>query len=404
MFYWIYDYPAWCMAGLFSAVFVAATCLATLLCHRFLHSWIHRKERTNEMVNFALSSFSVLYGLLVGLLALATYQDFSTMREITDKEASNLTALYRDLRGYPEPIKSRLRDELRDYTRYVIDQSWPLQRRGIVPAEGSYLIARFIDDLTIFEPANKSEEILHAETLRQLNGFVEARRARLAWVGIGIPAVFWWVVVFGSFLTLLLLAILDMELHVHLLLGSAVSMFLGLTIFVIAAMDHPFRGHISIGPEAFELVYDRVMKASDTVSKSMAALIADALKLGAPKLEGREPVDGKDVPALYFGETKMNNFFGVIDEVVKENGGTAALFVRTGNEYVCVATTLKNDDRSRAIGTILDPNGPAIAMIANGEAFFGEVSIRGKPYITGYVPITDPSANIIGIYYVGYTK
>ncbi|MGO9606715.1 MAG: Cache 3/Cache 2 fusion domain-containing protein [Candidatus Binataceae bacterium] len=326
------------------------------------------------------------------------------MREITNKEASNLATLYRDLRGYPEPIKGRLRDELRDYTRYVIDESWPLQRRGIVPAEGSYLIGRFIDDLTTFEPAKKSEEILHAETWRHLNNFLEARRARLAWVNIGIPAVFWLVVVLGSFLTILMIAMMDMEIRVHLILGSAVSLFLGLTIFVIAAMDHPFRGHVSIGPDAFVLVYDRVMKPSDTVSTSMAALVADAVKLGAPKLEGREPLAGKDVPGLYFGPTKMNNFFDVVDEVVKENGGTAALFVRAGDEYVCVATNMKKDDGSRAIGTVLDAKGPAIEMINKGEAFFGEVSILGKPYITGYLPIKDASDHVIGIYYVGYMK
>ena len=404
MFYWIYDYPAPHMAALFSAVFAAATCIAILFSHRFLLSWIHRKERANDMVAFALSSFSVLYGLLVGLLALATYQNFSTVRDITNKEASNLTALYRDLRGYPEPIKSKLRDDLRVYTRNVIDESWPLQRRGIVPAAGSYLIAHFIDDLTAFEPAKKSEEILHAETFRQLNYFVEARRARLAWVSVGIPAVLWWVVVLGSILTILLLAMLDMEIHVHLILGSAVSIYLGLTIFVIAAMDHPFRGQVSIGPDAFELVYERVMKASDTVSKSMAALIADAVKLGEPKLEGREPVAGKDVPGLYFGATKMNNFFDVVDEVVKENAGTASLLVKAGNEYVCVATNIKQDDGSRAIGTILDPKGLVIDMINKGEAFFGEVSVLGKPYITGYVPIKDASDNVIGIYYVGYLK
>jgi hypothetical protein len=31
-------------------------------------------------------------------------------------------------------------------------------------------------------------------------------------------------------------------------------------IFLLAAMDHPFRGELSVGPEAFELVYDQLMK------------------------------------------------------------------------------------------------------------------------------------------------
>ena len=71
----------------------------------------------------------------------------------------------------------------------------------------------------------------------------------------------------------------------------------------------------------------------------------------------------------------MNNSFDVVDEVTKENGGTATLFVKSGEEYVRVATNVKKDDGSRATGTILDPNGPAIVMIRKGEAYYGDAAI-----------------------------
>jgi len=142
----------------------------------------------------------------------------------------------------------------------------------------------------------------------------------------------------------------------------------------------------------------------DKVKASMAALIAKTEKLGAPKIEGTDPVGGKSAPGLYFGTTKMNNFFDVVDEVAKEHGGIATLFVKAGDEYVRVATNLKKDDGSRAIGTILDPNGPVIAMIKKGEAYYGEATVLGKPYVTGYEPIRDAAKNVIGIYFVGYMK
>ena len=62
------------------------------------------------------------------------------------------------------------------------------------------------------------------------------------------------------------------------------------------------------------------------------------------------------------------------------------------------------DGGSRAIGTILDPQGKAFAAIAKGESYFGDADILGNPYITGYEPIRDASNNVIGIYYVGYSK
>ena len=144
-------------------------------------------------------------------------------------------------------------------------------------------------------------------------------------------------------------------------------------------------------------------QADPRVQKSMAMLKAMTAKLGAPKIEGMEAVSGKNAAALYFGKTKINNNFDVVDAVVKENGGTATLFVKTGDEYIRVSTNVPKDN-GRATGTILDPKGKAIAAINKGEAFYGEVDILGSMYVTGYEPIKDTSAKVIGIWYVGYKK
>ena len=78
--------------------------------------------------------------------------------------------------------------------------------------------------------------------------------------------------------------------------------------------------------------------------------------------------------------------------------------MKSGDEYIRVATNVKKDDGSRAIGTVLDPKGAVIVVINKGEAFYGDATILGKPYVTGYEPIRDASKNVIGIYYVGYPK
>jgi Cache 3/Cache 2 fusion domain len=143
---------------------------------------------------------------------------------------------------------------------------------------------------------------------------------------------------------------------------------------------------------------------AEDVQAAMQLLKSKSATLGAAGINGTEEVAGKDLPALHFGSTKMNSNFALVDEVQKEAGGTATIFVRSGDEFVRVTTNVKKDDGSRAIGTILDPKGKAIAAIAKGESYFGEADILGKPYVTGYEPIRDASNNVIGIYYVGYLK
>jgi len=152
MFYWIYDYPAEYIGALFAFVFVATTSLGILFFRWTVRSWIHSERRANDMIALTLATVSVLYGLLLGLLAVGTYQNFSSVNDIVTREASSLAALYRDLGGYPQPIRGNLRGKLREYTRYVIEESWPQQRRGIVPRGGSDRITTFYDELLTYNP------------------------------------------------------------------------------------------------------------------------------------------------------------------------------------------------------------------------------------------------------------
>src|SRR4051795_3533490 len=85
---------------------------------------------------------------------------------------------------------------------------------------------------------------------------------------------------------------------------------------------------------------------AEDVRAAMQLVKSKAASLGAPVLKGEEAVAGKTVPALYFGETKMNNNFVLVDEVQKEKGGTATLFVKSGDDFVRVATNVKKQGHS----------------------------------------------------------
>jgi hypothetical protein len=260
MMYWIYDYPTWAIGLLFYVVFIGFTWIGIFLTRATVHSWIHRRSGANEMVGTALSSFFVLFGLLLGLVAVATYQNYSTAGDIVDKEASSLSALYRDFYGYPPPIRTQLQDGLREYTRFTIEEGWDQQRRGVVPTGGSKLITSVLQVLLAFEPGKESEKIIHAETLRQYNKKVEFGRARLSYINTGLPGVLWHVVVFGAILNIILIWMLDMEIHVHLILAGVLAAILGGIIFLIAELDNPFRGQVSIGPDSIARTYRTVMQ------------------------------------------------------------------------------------------------------------------------------------------------
>jgi Cache 3/Cache 2 fusion domain len=70
------------------------------------------------------------------------------------------------------------------------------------------------------------------------------------------------------------------------------------------------------------------------VKTALALLKSKSEKLGPAKIEGTDTVEGESVPAVFFGTTKMNNNFTLVDEIVEEVGGTATIFVKSGADYI----------------------------------------------------------------------
>jgi methyl-accepting chemotaxis protein len=148
---------------------------------------------------------------------------------------------------------------------------------------------------------------------------------------------------------------------------------------------------------------------SGQVKRSMSFYMRAAAAAGGPSIGGQTTVGVKSVPDVLFGDKPQAGQFEIVDAVAESMGGTATLFVKNSggatpvsDEFVRISTNVKKEDGSRAVGTILDPNGRAIEAIRRGVAFYGQVDILGRPYITGYEPVKDASGVVIGIYYVGY--
>jgi hypothetical protein len=259
--YRIYDLPNPVMAALFGAVFIGTSWAGSILIRPFLRPFVRTQlGATNDLVGYVLSCYCVFYGLLLGLIAVAAYQNYAQVDMAVTQEAASLAALYRDASAYPDPHGENLRWILRDYCRYQIKYAWPLQRKGLIPSGGEIRLTAFLERLMAFEPQDKSEEALYAETLRQFNRLTELRRMRLYSVTTGIPAVMWYVVAVGALINIALVWLFDMRLITHLFLGGLLAFFLGTVVFLVAAMDNPFRGEVSISPDAFVSIYKSLME------------------------------------------------------------------------------------------------------------------------------------------------
>jgi hypothetical protein len=216
-------------------------------------------EETNNDVIFFASAIGVFYSLVVGLIAVEVWTAYDEARDIISQEAASIAALYRDVSWFPEPLRSELQNDLRTYLTFVIEDVWPAQQRGEILDGGTQMLTAFQDKLYGFEPKSLGQQSIFSEALSEYNQMIELRRLRIDSVGSTLPGVMWAIVVIGAVLAITVTYLLKIEQPTQLLLTVFLALFVGLVIFVIYGMDSPFSGPLSIPPDSYQLVLDRLL-------------------------------------------------------------------------------------------------------------------------------------------------
>jgi hypothetical protein len=103
LFYWIYDLSTETLAVLMTVVFVGFSWLGAIVVRPILRILVRSAAGTNDVVGYILSCFCVFYGLLLGLIAVAAYQNYAEVDAAVQSEAALLESLYDDVSTYPEP-------------------------------------------------------------------------------------------------------------------------------------------------------------------------------------------------------------------------------------------------------------------------------------------------------------
>jgi hypothetical protein len=260
-FYWIYDLPNWLLCLIIVATVVGLALAGLFLSRPIVKRIAGGSSKHNDLVSYFLGAMGVFYGLALGLIAVATWENYTEVDAVVTSEAAALTSLYRDLDGYPQPLRGSLENSLRDYTRMVIEKEWPAHKKGIALEDGDLILDRLENDVMNFEPAREREKIAHAEVLRSLDAVLEQRRLRLQAVSTGLPAALWAVVLIGALLNGMLTYLFWVEnLKLHAAAVAILACFIALLIFLTAAMDNPFRGEFSVNSDVFQTILEKVMR------------------------------------------------------------------------------------------------------------------------------------------------
>src|SRR5688572_1147936 len=128
---WLYEVSP-PIAALTMVAFVEFGALIGLvLVRRHLIPRLHYHDGVNDAVSGTVQAIGEFYGITVGLIAVGVWNTNSNASELVSKEAASIGALYRDVSGYPSPVRDELRWNLRQYTVFIINDAWPAQQQEI---------------------------------------------------------------------------------------------------------------------------------------------------------------------------------------------------------------------------------------------------------------------------------
>jgi Protein of unknown function (DUF4239) len=247
---------------------VGGTCLVALAGFELVQRLVPASSRQphNDVAGFIYAALGVIYAVLLALVVIAVWEQYRAAKETVDQEANATAEIAWLAHRLPEPRGTHIQKLARSYAEEVVNKEWPLMEQGKAPlmtqTRGTPAGWTIIDDIRAslqdYEPRTKSGEQLYATGLDQIEELNDARRLRLVAAEEGIPGVLWSVLIFGGVAAIGFTYLFGMEnTWAHRLMVVTLAAVIGLVLFTIGALEHPFSGGARIGTGAFDLILER---------------------------------------------------------------------------------------------------------------------------------------------------
>lgn len=203
----------------------------------------------NASLSPFLTTVSLVYGgALLGFTVVVAWEQFSSAEMNVTSESSTLATMYRQTVGMPAAEQGKMRELLRTYTTAVQDEWNPQSRdRAAETSRGGAITDMYRVLGTQSQPAAPNP--LSGDFLGQLTVLTSQRNTRILDARPRIPGLLWTGLLFGGLVVLGLLGFIRMDSRRgHILLSSAVAILLGLLLFVVFWLDHPFGHQLGVTP------------------------------------------------------------------------------------------------------------------------------------------------------------
>jgi hypothetical protein len=216
------------------------------------------RRQQNDVAGFIYAVLGVTYAVLLGLMVVAVWEEWNAASVTADDEASSLAEVFWLADRMPETEGRHIQELARSYARVVVNEEWSLMAREKSSSRAWDLLDDIRTSLQNFDPSTPEEQVVYEQSLERMRDLADARRDRLLEAEQGLPGILWVVLITGGVIVVgfTYLFGLDSTL-IHLLMVASLALVIALVLFTVAALNFPFKGDITIGPDAMKHVLGR---------------------------------------------------------------------------------------------------------------------------------------------------
>ena len=246
---WLHGLPfLWLIVVVFGVTYLVAGAIAFVV----LRMAVGERARTFSAVSPGLlPPLGVVFGLVVGFIAVQVWNDVGRAQTAVDREASALRSVILLDESFPNAQQAKMRALVRQHVQEAVNDEWPAmaeQHADLTAVPTS--LAQALQLAIALEPHSEGQKVAQREMVAALGNALDARRERILVSESRINWAKWAGVALLAALTLLAIAFVHSERPATALIALGIfASAVAVCLLMIASQDRPFAGPFAVKPD-----------------------------------------------------------------------------------------------------------------------------------------------------------
>ena len=200
-----------------------------------------------------ISVIGVAIGIIIAFIITNEFAGYNTAANNASQEANIIYILYQTLQNMPNSQSQQTL--LQQYLCNIITVEFPALENGNIPPDNT-LVNELVNSINGYIPdVNISNQAtLYATSVNLLNEALFLRTQRIQSSTFGIATELWWVILICFVIIIIATCLFTDNIQSRAVMVIIVSIVYASLIFLIVALDYPFRGDFSLSSESFQFV------------------------------------------------------------------------------------------------------------------------------------------------------